>query len=76
MGVIGGYNVGGVIGSLDTSNGGSVSLDGATNEATILAQGNIVEDYTYHKGDSGNANTSTATTQKVDVSNVGGIIGN
>ncbi len=76
MGVIGGYNVGGVIGSLDTSNGGSVSLDGATNEATILAQGNIVDDYTYSQGNTGNANDSHQVTQKVDVSNVGGIIGN
>ena len=64
--IVGGYNVGGIIGS-----GENIIIDQAENNGNITAKGYTQEEYYYHA-----AGQNGLKHEKVHVANVGGIIGN
>ncbi len=70
LGVEGGHNVGGIVGNLDSS-----TVQNAANNGTITATGYITEKYTTHTAieNQGSYNTEE---KDVNISNVGGIVGN
>ena len=63
--VTGGYNVGGIVGSLRGSN----TVQNAANYGDVTAKGYVEQNYEYHKVD-GNIDSKT-----VNVANAGGIVG-
>lgn len=74
--VEGGYNVGGIVGSISNT-----TVDNAFNEGVVKANGYTIDSYIYHtdyKGDSWQNNNEALTgTHKAEVrvANVGGIVG-
>lgn len=65
--IIGGYNVGGIVGS-----GENITIDQAENNGNVTATGYTQEEYYYH----GAGGQNGLKHEKVHVANVGGIIGN
>ena len=65
LNVTGGYNVGGIVGSLR----GSSTVQNAANYGDVTAKGYVEQNYEYHKVD-GNIDNKT-----VNVANAGGIVG-
>ena len=65
--IIGGYNVGGIVGS-----GENITIDQAENNGNVTATGYTQEEYYYHSAGGQNG----LKHEKVHVANVGGIIGN
>lgn len=75
--VEGGYNVGGIVGNLKDGS----TVQNVSNDGTIKATGKIEAYYNYHTGKSSNLPNDAKfengiATVKVDIANVGGIVGN